>query len=406
MTSSSLEEKFKWVMRSIGVLFLISEVIVNVLSIIQVLKIPRFFVGALASSCLLCAILCFISSFIKDMRAAIIVIITIMFNVLGSFPQLNIIMLYLLPIMLSLYTYNRKFIWLITGLHSSLFVISVNIRNYFLVTAPPPEELLASGIGVSVMGLIEVSFLLCTAIPLFIHLIETNISLSKSLKEKETATEDILQFCSTATAYHDKYLRVHIAGVKQITKIILDGLIANGYKISDEYYNQILFSVQFHDIGKIYIDSSLLEKDGKLSAEEYEYVKKHPIKGFDLFKLLPKNVISEAQDLVCKNVIIQHHERCDGSGYPLGLTEKDISFEGKIVAVADVVDALLSWRTYKKPMTWDRMCEILLKEKDKYDKDVLNIVLRSKKEILEASDANNLKLKELMSINEEQIVRS
>ena len=191
--------------------------------------------------------------------------------------------------------------------------------------------------------------------------------------------------------------------MRDITKILLDALIECGVYIAPEYYDQIVFSVQFHDIGKIYIDSSILDKKGRLTPDEFTLIKEHPDRGLELFSLLPKNVLDEDYMRTCKNVIYQHHERLDGSGYPTGT--KNISFEAKIVAIADVIDALLSWRPYKPPLSWDNLVSILEKEKAGFNYECLKVIYKEKDKILAVSDENNKALKQLLGLSGEDIIR-
>lgn len=98
-----------------------------------------------------------------------------------------------------------------------------------------------------------------------------------------------------------------------------------------------------HDIGKIRIPSQIIQKPDKLSAEEFKVVKTHTIEGYNLVKNLP------IDDRI-KNAVLMHHEKCDGSGYPLGLTADKIDSFAKIVSIADVYDAMTSARVYRGPM--------------------------------------------------------
>lgn len=98
-----------------------------------------------------------------------------------------------------------------------------------------------------------------------------------------------------------------------------------------------------HDIGKLEIPESILNKPTKLTEEEYNLVKKHTLKGFQILK---KQDIDER----IKHVALLHHERCDGSGYPNGFTNRNISDFSKIVAIADVYDAMTSARVYRGPL--------------------------------------------------------
>ena len=101
-----------------------------------------------------------------------------------------------------------------------------------------------------------------------------------------------------------------------------------------------------HDVGKLLIPSEILEKPGKLTDEEYATIKKHTTYGGQLLDHVEGDVME-----LSKTIALQHHERADGKGYPQGLSDEEISLAGRIVAVADVYDALTSRRSYKD--AWD-----------------------------------------------------
>lgn len=96
-----------------------------------------------------------------------------------------------------------------------------------------------------------------------------------------------------------------------------------------------------HDIGKIKIPKEILFKKGKLEIEEYKEIQKHPLIGYEIATDL-------IQDEEIKIIILQHHERCDGKGYPLGLNKDEIHLYARIVSLCDVYDALISDRYYRK----------------------------------------------------------
>lgn len=98
-----------------------------------------------------------------------------------------------------------------------------------------------------------------------------------------------------------------------------------------------------HDIGKTQISDSIIKKPGKLTAAEFKEIQRHPQKGYQFLK-------DSALDLEIKNAALMHHERCDGTGYPLGLTGNQITKFAKLVAIADVYDALTSARVYRGPL--------------------------------------------------------
>lgn len=124
-----------------------------------------------------------------------------------------------------------------------------------------------------------------------------------------------------------------------------------------------------HDIGKIAISSTILDKPGSLTDEEFEHIKNHPLIGARI--LQPISGFADAL-----NIVLQHHERCDGSGYPLGLKGDAISLGAKIIAVADVYDALISERPYRGGWMKDKVLELLQEESgSKLDPEVVKACL-------------------------------
>ena len=141
-------------------------------------------------------------------------------------------------------------------------------------------------------------------------------------------------------------------------------------KIDEETIENIIIASKLHDIGKINIPFEILNKSGTLTKNEYAIIKEHPQIGYDLTKNIefPGDI---------STIILQHHECVDGSGYPNGLTSKDILVESKIVCVADSIDAMLSHRPYRPPLTVDMAISELRKyEGIKYDEDILELCIR------------------------------
>ena len=120
-----------------------------------------------------------------------------------------------------------------------------------------------------------------------------------------------------------------------------------------------------HDIGKLKIPSSILDKPAKLTEDEYQIIKTHTVEGYNLLKDL--NI-----DDHIKNAALMHHERCDGSGYPLGLTSDRIDTYAKIVSIADVYDAMTSARVYRGPLCPFKVISIFESEGlQKYDSEYI-----------------------------------
>lgn len=129
-----------------------------------------------------------------------------------------------------------------------------------------------------------------------------------------------------------------------------------------------------HDIGKISVPAEILTKPNKLTALEFDLIKSHPKVGYDILK-------SVDFPWPIARIVFQHHERLDGSGYPLGLLKKDILLEARILAVADVVEAMASHRPYRPALGIEKALEeISQKSGDFYDSGVVGSCVKLFKE--------------------------
>ena len=141
---------------------------------------------------------------------------------------------------------------------------------------------------------------------------------------------------------------------------------------SDDLRNLIHGSI-LHDIGKTKIPNSILDKPSSLTQEEFNEIKKHPLYGYNMIKK-DKDISEKA-----KKIVLQHHEKLDGSGYPQGLTSRQINPLAKIVAVADIFDAVTSARAYHKQRTAHDGVNILLQDASnkKISKDIIDALIKS-----------------------------
>lgn len=133
-------------------------------------------------------------------------------------------------------------------------------------------------------------------------------------------------------------------------------------------------SATLHDIGSVGIPDRIYLKPGRLTADEFEVIKSHTVKGLD-FVLAAERDIGKTLSVLTftKEIIYSHHERWDGSGYPEGLAGNDIPLSARITAVADVYDALRSRRVYKQPVSHEEAVEILLENKGiQFDPDIVD----------------------------------
>jgi len=177
----------------------------------------------------------------------------------------------------------------------------------------------------------------------------------------------------------------HIERVSRFSRLIALELARKGkYDLTDEAIEYIHEFSGLHDIGKIVIPDNILLKPGKLNKNEWEIMKTHADEGSEITDSVMKAVefLSFEYDEYANNIAKFHHENVDGSGYPLGLAGEDIPLEARIVAVADVFDALSSERPYKKAWTNEEsFAELHRIAEIKLDRDCIDALFACKNEI-------------------------
>jgi HD-GYP domain-containing protein (c-di-GMP phosphodiesterase class II) len=146
----------------------------------------------------------------------------------------------------------------------------------------------------------------------------------------------------------------HLERVNRITRLIARE-VAPHYGLSEAFVEQVSTFARLHDIGKIGIPDAILLKPGRLDAGEMAVMRTHVEKGLEILQrvLAAQGVADQEATRVMTNLVATHHERLDGSGYPAGLRGEAIPVEGRIVAVADVFDALTHTRPYRQSLSVD-----------------------------------------------------
>ena len=131
-------------------------------------------------------------------------------------------------------------------------------------------------------------------------------------------------------------------------------------ELSDEFCHDIVKAAPMHDLGKIAVDDAILRKPGRFTPEEFDKMKTHAAEGARIVHEILKSTDDETFKKIAENVAHYHHERWDGSGYPDGLKGEQIPLESRIMAIADVYDALVSKRVYKEKMSFEKANAIIM----------------------------------------------
>jgi len=154
----------------------------------------------------------------------------------------------------------------------------------------------------------------------------------------------------------------HISRTQSYLWIMLEEMIAQGIyseEVSKWDLEFLLPSAQLHDVGKIMVPDYILKKNGTLTPEEFEMMKQHPVQGALIIEMIEKNTTEKTFLMHAKIFALNHHEKWDGSGYPTGLSGEDIPLQGRLMAIVDVYDALVSERSYKEPMSHEQAMKII-----------------------------------------------
>lgn len=183
----------------------------------------------------------------------------------------------------------------------------------------------------------------------------------------------IIQRLGRAAEYKDNETGLHVMRMSHYSRILA---LAAGFK--GEAANSILNAAPMHDIGKIGIPDEILRKKGNLASEEWKVMRKHPEIGAAIIGESDTPLLSLAREIA-----LSHHEKYDGTGYPHGLKGEEIPISGRIIAIADVFDALTTARPYKKAWSVEEAIQYL-KEKSgtHFDPKLVNLFIKSLSEVL------------------------
>jgi HD-GYP domain-containing protein (c-di-GMP phosphodiesterase class II) len=211
----------------------------------------------------------------------------------------------------------------------------------------------------------------------------------KAFSRLEKSQQLTLYSMSLLAELRDNDTGSHILRTKEYCRILAENLRkTHKYRkyLSLSYIEDLERSAPLHDIGKVGISDSILLKPGKLTDEEFRIIKNHPKLGADVLKQASESLDYQSFFEIGIQIVLHHHENWDGSGYPDGLSGEDIPLSARIMAIADVYDALRTERPYKKPKSHDDTVQIIIGESgNKFDPEIIKIFIQIERKFKEVS---------------------
>ena len=177
----------------------------------------------------------------------------------------------------------------------------------------------------------------------------------------------------------------HLERIREYSKLLAEGLseLPKYENVIDADFVRTIYATSpLHDIGKVGIPDGILLKPGKLTADEYEIMKTHTLIGYEALESAVKGNPSAKFFRFARDIVLTHHERWDGKGYPRGLMGEEIPLSGRIVSVADVYDALTTKRVYKPAFPHEQAVEIISEGRGTaFDPDVVDVFMEGLDEV-------------------------
>lgn len=204
--------------------------------------------------------------------------------------------------------------------------------------------------------------------------------------------DNLILGMATMVESRDNSTGGHIKRTSDVIKILVEEIQKDktdgALKLTSDFYHNLIKAAPMHDLGKIAVDDAVLRKPGRFTPEEFEIMKTHAEEGAHIVHEILKETDDKDFHILAENVAHYHHERWDGSGYPKGLKAEEIPLEARIMAIADVYDALVSKRVYKEAMSFEKADSIMLESFGKhFDKQLEKYYIQARPK-LEAYYAN------------------
>ena len=208
----------------------------------------------------------------------------------------------------------------------------------------------------------------------------------REMERRNTMQSHVIDDLAALIESRDLSTGQHVARTKRYVELIareMQKLPEYAETLTDDYVERIVHAAPLHDIGKIAVSDRILQKPGRLTPEEFEEMKKHASKGGEMVQNILGNMDDAPFLQTASEIATSHHERWDGGGYPSGLKGDAIPLPARMMAVADVFDALVSERCYKKAMPPDQAFRILEEERGRqFDPSIVDLMPALRPEFL------------------------
>ena len=238
----------------------------------------------------------------------------------------------------------------------------------FIITAADNMQLLSGAYSLGAVDIISKPFRMCfiksrinNIIELYRHRNELEDIVSENVAKIERINNKMVEVLAALIEFRDCESGEHVKRIRGITTRLLEKISADNpeYYLEKPSIEKIGMAAVLHDVGKIAIPDSILQKPGPLTKEEFEIMKIHTVKGCDILSQMPEDIMDAEVYRYSYDICRHHHERWDGEGYPDGLIGDEIPIWSQAVAVADVFDALTSPRVYKAAFDYDTAIDMI-----------------------------------------------
>ena len=342
---------------------------------------------------------------IQNSKFKILILICAYFGLIDVCILLShhvVLLITILPLMAAQYKHDKK-IFIFVIITSLISIPLIIYGNYFLgiydrnihkgLTEAEAESLKNRLEFITGKRLVEIDTIAYSITRRNTNMIQVQTSLNEQvIKETEAKNHmqsAVIEDLADVIETRDIETGEHIKRTKKYVSILAHKMLEDDYfkdKITLHDVELMEKAAPLHDIGKIAVSDLILLKPGKLTNEEHDKMKEHTTKGGDMIKHILSNLGDDEFLQVSYDIALSHHEKWNGSGYPNNLKEEEIPLAARVMAVADVFDALVAKRVYKDPFPIDKAINIILEESGShFDPEIIRIFDSVKDEFIKVA---------------------